>query len=116
MIGSAERGASARRLSQASLKFGAGDSLPRDGSADRNSLPEPAPKTSRGSSGFTLLEILLVLALIALLASLLIGGSSALLSPKTLSTDELFWKVVQDARKLALETSHEIHLRFDEKA
>lgn len=76
-----------------------------------------SPRLTRGAlvSGFTLLEILLVLALIGLLAGVLIGGSMALISPKNPSVDELFWKVVQEARKTALESSREVHLRFDAK-
>ena len=51
---------------------------------------------------FTLLEILLALALIALLATVFIGGSSALIADKPLSPDDVFWKVAQQARKTAL--------------
>jgi prepilin-type N-terminal cleavage/methylation domain-containing protein len=72
-------------------------------------------RNSKIPTAFTLLEVLLVLALISLLASLLIGGSTALLSQKTPSNDELFWKVVQEARKMALESSREVHLRFEPK-
>ena len=72
----------------------------------------PFPRTARG---FTLLEVLLVLALLALLAGVLIGGSSALLSQKTPSLDEIFWNVTQEARHTALHTSRDVHLRFEPK-
>lgn len=63
-----------------------------------------------------MVEILLVLALVALLAGVLIGGSSALLAQKTPSPDEAFWQVTQEARKTALQSSRDIRLSFDPKA
>ena len=79
--------------------------------------PNRPPSTPRASerAGFTLLEVLLVLALLALLAGVLIGGSSALLSQKTPSLDEIFWNVAQEARHTALQTSRDVHLRFEPK-
>jgi len=68
------------------------------------------------SGGFTLLEVLLALALIALLATLFIGGSSALLADKPLSPDDQFWKVCADARKTALEGERDVTLSYDDKA
>lgn len=65
-----------------------------------------------GGRGFTLLEILLALGLLALLGTLLIGASSRVLSSKTVSTDELFWKACSEARRLALQSGHEVRLGF----
>ena len=65
---------------------------------------------------FTLLEILLALALIALLATVFIGGSSALIADKPLSPDDVFWKVAQQARKTALSGTHDVTVSFDAKA
>jgi prepilin-type N-terminal cleavage/methylation domain-containing protein len=65
---------------------------------------------------FTLLEVLLGLALIALLAGALIGGSSALLSEKPVSADDVFWSAVQAARKTALNAQQDVSLRYDDKA
>ena len=65
-----------------------------------------------GRAGFTLLEILLALAIIGLLAGILIGGSAQLLADKPRSVDEVFWKAVQAARKAALQHEHEVQLRF----
>ena len=65
--------------------------------------------------GFTLLEILLTIAIIALLASVLIGGAARLLSEQPVSADEVFWKAVQESRKKALQTEHDIRLKFDKE-
>ena len=62
---------------------------------------------------FTLLEVLLTIAIIALIASVLIGGSARLLTQQALSVDDIFWKAVQEARKTALKSEHEIRLKFD---
>jgi len=64
---------------------------------------------------FTLLEMLLTLALIALLAGALIGGSSALLAEKPPSADDVFWSTVRTARKTALNAEQDLNLRYDEK-
>ena len=75
-----------------------------------------APFVSRVSRrGFTLLEMLLTLALIALLAGALIGGSSALLAEKPPSADDVFWSTVRTARKTALNAEQDLNLRYDEK-
>jgi prepilin-type N-terminal cleavage/methylation domain-containing protein len=55
------------------------------------------------AAGFTLLEILLALAVIGLLSAVLIGGSARLLATKPLTPDDVFWKAVAQARKDALE-------------
>ncbi len=62
---------------------------------------------------FTLLEVLLSLAIIALLGSVLIGGASHLLNEQPVTSDQVFWKAVQEARKAALKTEHDIRLKFD---
>jgi prepilin-type N-terminal cleavage/methylation domain-containing protein len=65
---------------------------------------------------FTILEVLLTIALIALLAGSLVGGAAHLLSDKPVTADEVFWKAVQEARKAALKSEKEVRLRFDGKA
>ncbi len=67
------------------------------------------------SRGFTLLEILLSIAIIALLAGALVGGTSRLLNEQPITADEVFWKAVQEARKTALKSEHEIRLKFDKE-
>jgi general secretion pathway protein H len=66
--------------------------------------------------GFTLVEILLALALIGLLGWIFIGGSTALLSEKNTSPDEQFWGVCAAARKEALEGQKSVILTYDAKA
>jgi prepilin-type N-terminal cleavage/methylation domain-containing protein len=68
------------------------------------------------SRGFTLLEILLVLALIALMGTIFIGGSQAMLTDKAKSLDEQFWQVSAQARKMALEDRQSVLLSYDPKA
>jgi prepilin-type N-terminal cleavage/methylation domain-containing protein len=65
--------------------------------------------------GFTLIEILLVVALIALLATIFIGGSSALLEDKAPSPDAQFWKACSAARAEALDEGKSVLLSFDQK-
>ena len=60
-----------------------------------------------------MLEVLLTIALIALLAGVLVGGAAHLLSEKPVTADEVFWKAVQEARKAALKSEKEVRLRFD---
>lgn len=62
-----------------------------------------------------MLELLLVIALLALFATILIGGSARLLTSEPATVPDVFWKAVRDARKRALQAEHEIRLRFDEK-
>jgi prepilin-type N-terminal cleavage/methylation domain-containing protein len=67
----------------------------------------------RASRGFTLLEVLLSIAIIALLATVLVGGSARLLNEQPSSPNEVFWTAVREARKKALQTEHEVRLKFD---
>lgn len=63
--------------------------------------------------GFTLLEVLLTIAIIALLAGALVGGSARLLREQPVSVEEVFWKAVQETRKTALKAEHDIRLKYD---
>ncbi len=69
----------------------------------------------RGRAAFTLLEVLLALAIIALVASTLIGGASHLLGETPATPHDVFWKAVQEARKSALKAGHEIRLKYDKE-
>jgi general secretion pathway protein H len=64
--------------------------------------------------GFTLIEILLVVALIGLISWILIGGSTALMTDKE-SPDEQFWKATAAARKEALEEGRSVVLTYEGK-
>jgi prepilin-type N-terminal cleavage/methylation domain-containing protein len=66
-------------------------------------------------SAFTLLEILLVLAIIGLISGVLVVGVTSLLNDKPVSAEEIFWKAVQEARKTALKSEHEVTLRFSDE-
>jgi len=78
----------------------------------------PSPRSERGGgapspeSAFTILEILLSIAILGLVAGVLIGGSAALLSTKPVSVDEVFWAAVQEARKDALNHEREVRLKY----
>lgn len=76
--------------------------------------PSFAPRRPQASCtrGFTILELLLALAIVALIGTVLIGGSAQLLSDKPTSADDIFWKAVQQARKLALKSGNEVRLTF----
>jgi hypothetical protein len=65
------------------------------------------------SVGFTILEVLLSIAIVGLVAAVLIGGSSHLLSEKAVTPYDVFWKAVVEARKAALKAEHDIRLKFD---
>src|SRR5262245_16860672 len=68
--------------------------------------------SSGGSRAFTLLEILLAIAIIALIGTVLIGGSANLLKEQPASAEEVFDKVVQECRKKALKSEKEVRLVF----
>lgn len=65
---------------------------------------------------FTLVEILLVIALIALSAWIFVGGSQAMLRGQADSPDDQFWKVSGIARRQALEDGNDVQLSFDATA
>jgi len=67
------------------------------------------------SRGFTLIEIILALALVGLLAWIFIGASAALLNDQGTSPDEQFWKACGAARKEALDEQRTVLLSFDPK-
>jgi general secretion pathway protein H len=75
-----------------------------------------ARTTSRtGDAGFTLLEVLLALGVIALIAVVLIGGSARLLAGRTATPNDVFWEAVSRSRKRALQNGHEVRLSFNDK-
>lgn len=71
-------------------------------------------RAARG--GFTLVETLLVLAVIALLATLLLPGVNSLLrSISDEQPDRLVWDAITAAREEALTTNRTVGLRWDKK-
>lgn len=76
----------------------------------RHSVP-PLPRGRH--RGFTLLEILLVLALVGLIGGLFVGGMMRLLSDDHPSADDVFWQACRSAQKLASLSEREVSLRFD---
>jgi general secretion pathway protein H len=66
-------------------------------------------------AGFTLIEILLALALIGLLSTIFISGTNSLLAGGTPSPDEQFWKACAQARRQALEEQKSVIMSFDAK-
>lgn len=74
-----------------------------------------APRFAGGRSGFTLLEVLITLALIALLTGVLVIGTNRLLSDRPKSADELFWAAASKVRQDALLNNREVRLSLDLK-
>jgi len=67
-------------------------------------------------TGFTLLEIMLALAIVGLLATVLIGGAAHLLNNKPKTADDVFWAVVRQARKTALTGGgQDVQVSYDQK-
>jgi prepilin-type N-terminal cleavage/methylation domain-containing protein len=67
----------------------------------------------RRRAGFTMIEIMVVIALLGLLASVLAVGTSRLLLDRGESPVDVFWSAVAEARKQALEKEIDIDLRFN---
>lgn len=68
-----------------------------------------------GRRGFTLLEILLAVALIGLLAAALVAGATHLVDTKPSSPTDIFWQAVQAARHAALEQDRDVTLTVEDK-
>jgi general secretion pathway protein H len=64
---------------------------------------------------FTLLEILLVLALVGLISAVLAVGASGVLSNDHPSPDDVFWQACRSAQKLASLSERDTSLSFDSK-
>ncbi len=67
-------------------------------------------------AGFTLLEILMALALLALLAVATVSISANLVGNTPVTPKDVFWKALNDARHEALTSQQEVRLSFDDKA
>jgi len=62
-----------------------------------------------------LLEVLVTIALIALLTSVLVVGANRLLSERPQSAEQLFWAAVDEVRKDALLNNRDVRLSLDAK-
>jgi prepilin-type N-terminal cleavage/methylation domain-containing protein len=78
---------------------------------------EGAPIAGRSGAqgGFTLLEILLAIAIMALIGASVIGISANLLKSRPTRPDDVFWQACQAARKAAVQSGHDETLSFDLK-
>ncbi|MEY2879165.1 MAG: hypothetical protein RLZZ15_1545 [Verrucomicrobiota bacterium] len=74
------------------------------------SAPRTPPR--RPARGFTILELLIALAIIGMVVTALLRGSANLLGERASTPDDAFDKAVQECRKAALKDGKEIHLLF----
>ncbi len=65
--------------------------------------------------GFTVIEILLALALAVLIGTIFVSGTNSLLASRGTSPDEQFWKACAQARKEALEEQRSVVMSYDPK-
>jgi len=72
------------------------------------------PRVS-SAAGFTLLEILLAVALLGLLSAALVSGAAHLADSRPTSPEGIFWEANRSARKVALRSQSEVTLSFDAK-
>ena len=66
-------------------------------------------------TGFTLIEVLLTLALMALVSTVMISGTSQFFQVRDDRPDDRFWQAVTAARQTALEQEQPVTLSYDEK-
>lgn len=62
--------------------------------------------------GFTLLEILMAIALVGLLTGVLVTASVQLTDKKPITPEDLFWQAVRESRETALLTGLDVRLRY----
>ncbi len=73
------------------------------------------PGGPRLRAAFTLLEILVAIALLGLLSAAMVTGASHLLDGRATTPAEVFWQAAGDARRTALESGAATRLRFDDR-
>lgn len=71
--------------------------------------------TPRRTHAFTILEILVVIALMGLLSGVLISGGVHLVRETVVTPEDVFWKAVLESRKLALFSGHDVRLSYSGK-
>ena len=78
-------------------------------------FPLPRRPAFRGvGRAFTLIEILLVLALIGLLTSVFVVGVNRMLETPPVTAEGAFWAMVTEARRYALQHEINVRMTFDE--
>lgn len=70
------------------------------------------PFAAAPAAAFTLLEVLMVLALIGLMTSVFVVGYTKVFDDKPATPDQVFWGAVTAARKQALMSGREVRLQF----
>ena len=70
---------------------------------------------TNSARAFTLLEILLALALIGLLSAALVSGASHLIDGRPKSPAEIFWEATRTSRRTALKSERDTRLSYDAK-
>jgi len=68
-----------------------------------------------GRRAFTLIEVLLAIALLGLVSALFVTGGSDLFRSRERTATDVFWEAVQAARLQAVQEDAIVHLYFDEK-
>lgn len=68
-----------------------------------------------GTGAFTLVEILLVLALIAVIAAMVTAGITRVFSDEHPAPDDVFWQACRSAERMATLGEREVSLGFDAK-
>ncbi|MDP2138004.1 MAG: prepilin-type N-terminal cleavage/methylation domain-containing protein [Candidatus Didemnitutus sp.] len=77
---------------------------------------EPRPGAARGRAGFTLVEVLLVMALLALFAAVFIPGVTSILREiDSRGPEQLLAESILAARSEALESDRMVELRYDDQ-
>jgi len=66
-------------------------------------------------TGFTLVEVLLTLALIAMASTVVLSGTSQFFQARDDRPDDKFWQAVTAARQAALEQEQPVTLSYDQK-
>jgi|APLak6261668527_1056067.scaffolds.fasta_scaffold00145_4 prepilin-type N-terminal cleavage/methylation domain-containing protein len=74
------------------------------------------PRRTTGPRAFTLLEVILAIALLGIVASLFITGGSEMFRARERTLVDVFWSAVQAARLQAVQEDTTVTMRFDEKA
>ena len=74
-----------------------------------------AGRRPHGTGAFTVLEVLMVIALIAMLTGVLVTGSARMANGRVVTPEDVFWKAVVETRKAALLSGREVRLSYTDK-